>query len=113
AGAGGASGAAGAGAGARAPVPPATHGEPETFYARHAALGYVLVPSVVAHHRRDDRSTQSSSVTYEIDDRGRRRTPSPSRPARSSFVLFFGDSNTFGEGLDQTDTLPYYTGELS
>src|SRR5262247_1014910 len=43
-------GAAEAGAWALAPVPSATHAEPETFYARHAALGYVLVPSVVAHH---------------------------------------------------------------
>ena len=101
-------GAAEAGAWALAPPPSATHGEPETFYERHAALGYVLAPSVVAAHRRAD-----GSVTYEIDDRGRRRTPSPSRPARSSFVLFFGDSNTFGEGLGQTDTLPYYAGELA
>jgi len=106
-------GAAEAGAWALAPAPSATHGERETFYARHAALGYVLVPSVVAHHPRGDGSTQSSSVTYEIDDRGRRRTPTPSRPARSSFVLFFGDSNTFGEGLGQTDTLPYYAGQLA
>lgn len=106
-------GAAEAGAWALAPAPSATHGEPETFYARHAALGYTLAPSVVAHHRQAEGSTQSSSVTYEIDDRGRRRTPTPSRPARSSFLLFFGDSNTFGEGLGQTDTLPYYAGELA
>src|SRR5215472_1600208 len=87
--------AAEAGAWALAPVPSATHEEPETFYARHSALGYVLAPSVVAHHRRGEGSTESSSVTYEIDDRGRRRTPTPSRPARSSFFLFFGDSNSF------------------
>src|SRR5262250_1056460 len=59
-------GAAEAGAWALAPARSATHGEPEAFYARHAALGYVLAPSVVAHHRRAD-----ASVTYEIDDRGR------------------------------------------
>jgi len=105
--------AAEAGAWALAPVPSATHEEPETFYARDAALGYVLAPSVVAHHRRGEGSTESSSVTYEIDDRGRRRTPTPSRPARSSFFLFFGDSNTFGESLGQTATLPYYTGEVA
>ena len=96
-----------------APAPSATHGEPGTFYARHAALGYVLAPSVVAHHRQAQGRTQASSVTYEIDDRGRRRTPTSPHPARSSFLLFFGDSNTFGEGLGQTDTLPYYAGELA
>src|SRR5262245_43565551 len=106
-------GAAEAGAWALAPVPSATHAEPETFYARDAALGYVLTRSVVAHHRRGEGRTESSSVTYEIDDRGRRRTHTSSRPARSSFFLFFGDSNTFGEGLSQTDTLPYYAGEFA
>src|SRR5215470_12176826 len=106
-------GAAEAGAWALASAPPTTRGEPETFYARHASLGYVLAPSVLAHHRRAEGSTQSPSVTYEIDDRGRRRTPTPSRPTRSSFLLFFGDSNTFGEGLGQTETLPYYAAELA
>jgi hypothetical protein len=43
---------------------------------------------------------------------GRRETPAGAGP-RHTFLLFFGDSNTFGEGLSQTETLPYYAGEAT
>ena len=88
------------------PVPPGITGESQTFYAPDAALGYVLTPSVVVQQR-------PGGITYEIDDLGRRRTPISRNSPRSSFLLFFGDSNTFGEGLGQTDTLPYQAGELA
>jgi hypothetical protein len=48
-------------------------------------------------------------VKYTIDEHGLRVT-SPSintRKAESSCVLFFGDSFTFGEGVDDAETMPY------
>jgi len=103
---------------ALAPTPAPVRGEPvalqgPTFYRPDATLGYALAPSVVARHQRTEGSAEVYSVIYEIEERGRRRTPTSPLPARRSFLLFFGDSNTFGEGLGQSDTLPYYAGELA
>lgn len=100
------------------PAPLAIHGEPEvlgggTFYVPDATLGYALASSVVARHQRAVGQKEVYDVAYEIDDRGRRHTPTSPGPTRRSFLLFFGDSNTFGEGLGQADTLPYYAGRLA
>jgi hypothetical protein len=103
--------------GARSLVPaaPLVQGEPDAggsaFYVPDAQLGYVLAPSVTARHRRRIGETQIYDVTYRTDARGRRDTPTTAAGERSSeFLLFFGDSNVFGEGLSQTETLPYFAG---
>ena len=99
-----------------APAPTAIHGEPEaigggSFYVRDPALGYVLAPSVTARHRRTEGERVVYDVIYGIDDRGRRQTPTTGDERRESFLLFFGDSNTFGEGLGPTETLPSQAGQ--
>jgi len=101
----------------RARTPP-NRGEPEaigapTFYVPDKALGYAQAPSTVARHRRSVGETQIYDVIYRTDRWGRRETPTTVGPPRTSFLLFFGDSNMFGEGLSQTETLPYYAGELA
>jgi hypothetical protein len=50
-------------------------------------------------------------VVYTIDEQGRRVTPPPA-VADGPMVLFFGDSNTFGEGVKDTETLPSYVAGL-
>ena len=105
-----------AGAWMLAPARPVMRGEPQTtgaasFYVRAPVVGYVMAPSAVARHRRTVGDTQIYDVTYRTDEWGRRETPTKTGAARASFLLFFGDSNTFGEGLSQTETLPYYAGE--
>jgi len=100
------------------PPPLETHGEPEvpgggSIYLPDATLGYVLAPSVVARHHRTAGDKEVYNVTYEIDDLGRRRTPTTPGADRRAFLLFFGDSNTFGEGLGQADTLSYYAGQMA
>ncbi len=45
-------------------------------------------------------------VKYEFDEYGRRKTPS-FHPESKKFAIFFGGSNTFGEGLPVEKTLPY------
>ncbi|MBA3317797.1 MAG: hypothetical protein H0T50_06855 [Gemmatimonadales bacterium] len=99
-----------------APKAPAVRGEPEAlggsaFYLPDPTLGYVMAPGTVARHRRTIGGTQIYDVIYRTDDRGRRDTPAGAGPLRTSFVLWFGDSNVFGEGVSQTETLPYYTSE--
>jgi hypothetical protein len=100
-------------------VPPRAiiHGEPEAigtsrFYLPDLTLGYVMAPSTSAHHRRTVNDRQIYDVLYRTDAWGRRETPTNGRP-KDGFLLFFGDSNTFGEGLSQTETLPYYAGEAA
>jgi len=51
-------------------------------------------------------------VTYFIDKHGRRITPVDKRN-RDRFVLFFGCSFTYGEGVPDDQTLPYYVGRLT
>jgi hypothetical protein len=107
-------------AGARLFVPgaPPVRGEPELggrpgFYVRDEALGYAVARSVTAHHRRSIGETQIYDVSYRTDMHGRRETPANGDRARGSFLLFFGDSNVFGEGLSQTETLPFFAAEAA
>jgi hypothetical protein len=48
-------------------------------------------------------------VTYSIDKIGRRHTPVVLEKPRNNFLLFFGGSFTFGEGLEDNETIPYYS----
>ena len=105
------------GAWALKPAPP-VDSEPTaigapTFYVPDPTLGYAIAPSVTARHWRKEGQQLVHDVIYQIDDRGRRLTPTSNDTPFTSFLLFFGDSNTFGQGLRQTETLPYYAGELS
>jgi hypothetical protein len=100
------------------PTPPPVHGEPEVqgnaaFYVPDGTLGYTLARSATVRHRRTIGGAQIYDVTYRTDAAGRRETPARGGGGRESFLLFFGDSNVFGEGLSQTETLPYYTGEVA
>ena len=47
-------------------------------------------------------------VTYSIDAHHRRKTPLHSHHGRNKFALFFGCSFTFGEGVQDNETLPFY-----
>jgi hypothetical protein len=100
------------------PKGPVIRGEPEAigsspFYLPDSTLGYVLAPSTVARHRRTVNGTPIYDVLYRTDGRGRRQTPTSPGPGRASFVLWFGASNVFGEGLSQAETLAYYTGRAA
>jgi hypothetical protein len=49
-------------------------------------------------------------VTYTIDSDGLRVSPPEAAAAPADCVLFFGDSYTFGEGVEDDQTFPYLTG---
>jgi hypothetical protein len=52
-------------------------------------------------------------VTYSIDSLNRRVTPYTKGENNKNFLLFFGGSFTFGEGLEDNETIPYFTGQYS
>ncbi len=66
------------------------------------------MPDRVVEARKSVGSERIYDVTYSIDDHGLRITPGvkASTAARGAF-LFFGCSFTFGEGLNDDETLPY------
>ena len=84
---------------------------PDTYF-RRDAVGLLLPPAgrfpVVA--RRTDTGATLYEVTYTIDEFGKRKTPVAAAQSRTKFAAFFGCSFTFGEGLDDDETLPYYFG---
>ena len=53
------------------------------------------------------------NATYSTDAYGRRTTPATHLEPPSNFILFFGDSFTFGEGVNDNETLPFYVGQMA
>ena len=99
-------------------APPVVDGEPQVqgggaFYVPDEHLGYTIARAATVDHRRTIGGTEIYHVTYRTDSVGRRETPASERGPRRGFVAFFGDSNVFGEGLPQTETLPYFTGQVT
>jgi hypothetical protein len=52
-------------------------------------------------------------VIYTIDMYHRRYSPVTHQEKRKQFALFFGCSYTFGEGVENNETFPYYFSEFS
>lgn len=52
-------------------------------------------------------------VTYTIGDDGLRITPKYELIELNQCVVFFGGSFTFGEGLNDEESMPYLVGKLS
>jgi hypothetical protein len=53
------------------------------------------------------------NVTYSTDEYGRRRVPVNNPDQRNKFIAFFGCSFTFGEGVNDNETLPFYVGQIA
>lgn len=56
-----------------------------------------------------DKSEVIYDVQLKTDALGRRIAPTKKGVSPSRHLVFFGCSNTFGEGVGQEETLPYYT----
>lgn len=52
-------------------------------------------------------------VTYSIDQYSRRVTPVDDRENRDKFLLFFGGSFTYGDGIHNNETIPFSVGQLA
>lgn len=77
-------------------------------------LGYRYKPYPYSYRSRKKERTSIGTqllydVTYSIDSNGNRLTPSHAgSKTRGNAILFLGDSYTFGEGLDDNETMPFY-----
>jgi hypothetical protein len=91
--------------------PPLAEGEPQSlraasYYRYHPRLGYALEPDNQARHRKLIGGELTYDVGYVIDEHGRRQVTGQGQSTADRFILFFGGSNIFGEGLNQGETLP-------
>jgi hypothetical protein len=84
--------------------------DPE-YYQAHPVLGWTAKPGIKTRAWKRVAGESVYDVQYSIDALGRRVTPGADAGARSTFLLFFGCSVTFGEGVDDTETLPHFVAE--
>jgi len=81
--------------------------ENAAYFDPHPDLGFVARPNQRATHQKHLGPEQLYAVAYTIDEQGLRRSNPPDKPRGGPCVLFFGGSFTFGEGLDDEETLAY------
>jgi hypothetical protein len=63
-------------------------------------LGYKMLPNVQVCERKTLSEEVVFEATYSTDEYGRRITPVEHAEARDHFLLFFGDSFAFGQGVN-------------
>jgi hypothetical protein len=83
---------------------------PPGIASSHPVLGYAPRENTVARHRRTHGAEVDFDVVYSIDSTGLRVSPPYDRLNCKGSVLFFGGSFTFGSGVDDDETMPYFTG---
>lgn len=81
------------------------------YYQPDEVLGYAPRPAMRAHAWKRVDGRPVYDVAYTIDAAGRRLTPVRGEGERSRFLLLFGGSFVFGEGVSDDETLPYFVGE--
>ena len=82
------------------------------FTNNHPFLGYAPLPGVSVTSAKELNGQLLYDVVYTIGKDGLRVSP-PVKDATVGCVLFFGDSFTFGEGVNDQETIPYQLGILS
>jgi hypothetical protein len=76
-------------------------------------LGYKVLPNVHVYERKTFNDEVVFEATYSTDEYGRRVTPVEDTEAREHFLLFFGDSFAFGQGVNDDETLPFYMAQMA
>jgi hypothetical protein len=76
-------------------------------------LGYKILPNVHVYQRKKFNEELVFEATYSTDEYGRRITPVEHDEERDNFLLVFGDSFVFGQGVNDNETLPFYMAELA
>lgn len=94
------------------PVQKANEGEGEKLTRDDDVLGYAPSAGARRHVRAEVDGETLYEVDYTIGDDGLRVAPPTVETGASESILFFGGSYTFGEGVNDDETLPYRTGEL-
>lgn len=83
------------------------------LYQRDDWLGYQPVPNTQVNASRQKAGQTLYDVVYTIDAYGRRVTPVDQPEVVKYHVLFFGGSYTFGEGVNDNQTMPAYVSRLA
>ncbi len=86
---------------------------PAGYWVRDEILGTAPRPLSSNRVRRLNGDQVIYDVVYTMDRHGLRVTPSVIGTSPVGCVLFFGDSFTFGEGVDDDRTMPYLVGSKS
>lgn len=76
------------------------------FFLPDVRLGYRPRPSARVESTAKSGERVLYRVTYTVDERGRRVTPISPGGGRTFHALFLGCSFTFGEGVEDAETLP-------
>ncbi|MBY0412901.1 MAG: hypothetical protein K2Q18_01985, partial [Bdellovibrionales bacterium] len=74
-------------------------------------LGRTIQSKAVARHQLISKNDVIFNVTYHTDEFARRITPIEHPENREKFLAFFGCSFTYGYGVEDNQTLPYYVGK--
>jgi hypothetical protein len=83
------------------------------YKSRDDAIGSRPAPNVVGHSELRDGNRTIYSVDYTIGSDGLRVAPPVAAEPLLGCILFFGDSFTFGEGVSDTQTVPYQVGLMT
>ena len=86
---------------------------PRALFERDDWLGYRPVPNTQVIASRKAAEELLYRVHYSIDSVGRRVTPVDPLSPHPEYILFFGGSYTFGEGVNDDQTMPYYVSALA
>jgi hypothetical protein len=86
----------------------------KNLYDADANLGYKPKNSIhVSSKKMFKNGKIIYDVEYSIDENSRRITPFDLSKKRDSFILFFGCSFTFGEGVNDHETMPFYVSQYA
>lgn len=85
---------------------------PKTYWTDNNITGYGVLPNVSGKSISRNKRTGEIiyDVTYSTNENGWRKIPSSNANSKKCF-LFFGDSFTYGEGLNDDETLPFFFGK--
>jgi hypothetical protein len=80
---------------------------------RDPDLGYWVTADSRSHVVERVNGEVVADATYTTDAHHRRNTPMRTASKRDKFAIFFGCSFTWGDGVNDDETLPYYFGECA
>jgi hypothetical protein len=84
-------------------------GNPILWYTENDILGYAPKKNITVHTTKKFFNELVFDVVYTLDKNGLRVTSPSKENNQKECILFLGDSLTFGEGVNEQQTLPYLT----
>ncbi len=85
----------------------------QNFFTPHPDLGYAPRKDITVEVKKTLGTHFVYQVSYTIDPNGLRTTPKEKPIKGDHCILFFGGSFTFGEGVEDFESLPHRVGQLS